>query len=187
MPFSKIENNKHRGIDADFMQLFAQRLKHNMELIPTQTWNESIEKVKSNQCDILTLVMNTPQRKEYMRFTKPIISSPLAIATTIKKRFTEDINTLKNKRMGIVKDYVYKELLSYKYPYLDVIEVPNIEVGLAKVENGELYGVVDNLTVLNYYIAESYLGVIKISAKTDMKIELSYAISKQNNIFTIYH
>jgi len=182
MPFSKIEDNKHKGIDAGFMKLFSQKLKHTMELLPTKTWNDSIEKVKSNQCDILTLVMDTPQRKEHMSFTKPIISSPLAIATTIEKRFTEDINTLENKRIGIVKDYAYKELLSYKYPYLDVIEVSNIQVGLAKVENGELYGFVDNLTVLGYYIADSHLGAIKISAKIDMNIELAYALNKENKI-----
>jgi len=182
MPLSQIKEDKHIGIDADIIHLFSKKLKHNFKLIPAKNWEDAMNKAKTGQCSILTFAMDTPLRREHYNFTKTLIHSPLVLTTGMDKRFTDDIRELAHKPIGLVKGYSYKELLSYKYPYLQLIEVNNIEEGLAKVAKGELYGFIDILSVLGYAIEQYHFGAMKVSAKFDIDINLGYGVDKNDTL-----
>ncbi|RLA73258.1 MAG: hypothetical protein DRG30_06510 [Epsilonproteobacteria bacterium] len=64
MPFEMIENGKHIGIVADYMQMISQQIDTPIILIPTKTWVESIEKGKSRACDIFSITSITPEREK---------------------------------------------------------------------------------------------------------------------------
>lgn len=180
MPFSKIKNNTHTGIDADLTQQLSKNLNQPFKLIPTKNWETSLQKVKSGECDLITFATQTPLRSEYLNVSKPLISTPLVLATTIDKRFVDNLSELAGKSIGIVKGYAYKELLTYRFPHLQLIEVENINEGLNKVAKKDLYGFIDNLPVLSYAIEHNHLGAMKISAKADIDLDLGYGIPKDN-------
>ena len=75
-----------------------------------------------------------------------------------------------------------KIFLKEKYPYLDFIEVNNVDEGLLKVIKGELFGFVTALPIAAYKFKEIYLGQLKIVAKFDEKLELSMAFRKDEPI-----
>ena len=77
MPFEKFEDGKHIGMTADYFKLFEERLDTEIRVLQTKNRSESIEFAKSRKCDILSLVMQTPKRDEYLNFTEPYLSVPL--------------------------------------------------------------------------------------------------------------
>lgn len=181
MPFSSIIHGKHRGIDADMIAYFAQKLNHNFHLIPTKNWTETLQKGKEHNCSVLSMIMETPQRKRYFNFTKPFISIPIVMATTVDKKFTTDFSTLEKKPIGMVEGYAIREFLDHRYPDFNFVSVPNVTEGLKMVSEGKLYGFIDNFIVLSYQIQKHYVGTLKISANIeDQKAAFGFAVRKDD-------
>ncbi len=174
-PFEAIKEGTHIGIAADVMKTFEQKLGVPIELVPTQSWDESLQRAKKRQCDILSLASPTPSRLKYLDFTTPYITLPIVMATTMDKPFIGDIATLKGQKIGVVKGYSITEKLKSLYPELQLVEVKTITEGLDKVQNGEIYGYIDNLMVVSSYIQKEYTGVLKVSLRLDDKVELGVA------------
>lgn len=173
MPFEKIIDSKHVGITADYFKIFEQKLGIPLKLVPTSSWKESLTFVENKKCDIISLLISTQKRKEFLNFTKTYIQSPLIIVTRIDELFIPNISDIENKKIGIVKDYAYVEVLKKKYPNINISEVENIEDGLNKVKNKELFGFIDTLTTVSYAIQNKFIAQLKISGKIDENWDLS--------------
>ena len=158
MPFEKIENAKHIGISAAYMQIIASKIGIPITLVPTTTWSNSITFAKERKCDIFSLAMETPKHKKFMNFTKPYLTVPLVITTTNDKFFISDLKELQDKSVGIGKDYAQAELLKVKYPMINFIKVDTITEGLEQVIQGKLFGYIDNLTTIGYQIQKYWLN-----------------------------
>ncbi|MCW8982985.1 MAG: transporter substrate-binding domain-containing protein, partial [Gammaproteobacteria bacterium] len=176
MPLEKIENGRHMGIAADFMHLFEQSLDIPIELVPSANWAESIELAKSRKCDIFSMAMATPERQQYMNFTKPYISVPLVLATDYNQPFVADVAEVRNRKMGIVKGYAFADLLRAKYPHMQIVDVRSVDDGLRLVEKGELYGFIGTLVTVGYAIQGGFVNEIKITGKFDSKWELGIGV-----------
>ncbi len=175
-PLEAIREGKHIGMAADVMQRFSKKLGIPIELVPTRTWEESLQNVRERKCDILSLSGYTPKRLEYIRFTSPYMSLPLVMVTDRDKPFTEEINTLKNAKVGVVRGYASLENLRRRYDGVRIVEVESINEGLHLVETGELYGYVDNLIVATSYIQKHYAGSLKVSSRLDQTDELHVGV-----------
>lgn len=175
MPFEKNDNGKHIGMTADYFKILQKKIQKPIKMIPTQTWIESLEFGKQRKCDIFSLVMPTPERLEYLSFTKPYLNIPLVIATKTNEVFVNDITKV-TKRLGIVKGYAYGEILKTKYPNLKLIHVENINNGLSKVEKGELYGFIGTLSTVGHHIQQRYISQLKIAGKFDENWSLGVGI-----------
>jgi diguanylate cyclase (GGDEF)-like protein/PAS domain S-box-containing protein len=167
MPFEKNIDGKHVGISADYIKLFQEKLAIPIKFITANTWSESFILAKERKCDILSMVMETPDRKKYFNFTKTYVESPLVMITRNEEFYISNIEEVLHKKLGIVKNYAYIDILKNKYPNINLIEVDNIQIGLEKVKNGELYGFIDNLTTTAYEIQNKYMGQLIVSSKFD--------------------
>jgi diguanylate cyclase (GGDEF)-like protein/PAS domain S-box-containing protein len=165
MPYEKNIDSKHMGISGDFFNLFKQKIGIPINFIPTKTWLESYSLAVEKKCDILSLVMQNKERVKYFNFTKPYIETPLVIITKNEEFYISNILDVLEKKLGIVKGYAYIDILKEKYPNINLIEVDNIEIGLEKVKNGELYGFIDTLTTTAYEIQNKYMGQLIVSSK----------------------
>ncbi|MDD2789743.1 MAG: diguanylate cyclase [Sulfurimonas sp.] len=167
MPFERILDGKHIGMSADYIDIIQKMIQIPIEIVPAQTWSESLALGKEKKCDFFSLVMPTDERREYLDFTQPYLRFPLVVATNLNELFIEDISKLKGKKVGIVKNYAYAELLAQKYPDIDIVTVKNIKDGLDKVYNKELFGFIDTLATTGYHIQREYIGQLKIAGKFD--------------------
>ena len=181
MPFEKIEKGKHVGISSDYMQLLEKVIKKEIRMIPTKTWAESLSFAKNRKCDILSLAMATPQRKEYLDFTRPYLKVPLVVVSRNKELFIDDVTQI-GKKLGIVKNYAYGEILREKYPHLKIIDVENVKDGLEKVNKDELFGFIGTLASTGYEIQNNYIGYLKIIGKFDESWDLSVAVRNDEPI-----
>ena len=182
MPLEKIEKGKHVGISSEFLQLLSQKIEIPIRLIETKKWSESLEKIKKRECDILSLAEETPLRKEYLNFTKPYIITPLVLVTKIGIPFVDNLNNIKEKSLGVVKNYSIAELLKNKYPNINLIEFESIQEGLDYVQQEKIFGFLDNSMVINHEIQKNSIKDIGITGQFEESFYLSIASRNDETI-----
>jgi polar amino acid transport system substrate-binding protein len=70
--------------------------------------------------------------------------------------------------------------LQNKYPNLDIIEVENIDEGLDKVRDEEVFGYIGTLATIGYKFQTKYTGELKITGKIKDKLKLGIAVRKED-------
>lgn len=166
LPLEKIVQGKYIGITAEFMQLISEKIKIPIHLLSTDTWAESLNKIKRRECDILSLAEETPLRKKYLDFTSSYIEMPLVIATKVGIPFIDNLNNIKGKSIGFVKHYAIDELLKNKNPNINLVEVESIQEGLALVDRDKLFGFLDNSMAINNEIQKNNMTSIGITGQS---------------------
>lgn len=172
MPLESIQNGVHVGMTADYFQIMQKALPIPIVLVPAKTWGESIEFAKARKCDIYSLAMATPERETYMDFTKPYLSIPLVMAASIDRPFVDDITSLQDATLGVVKGYAFGELLRARFPHMDFYDVGSVKEGLQRVVEGDLDGFVGTLSTVGYTIQKNFPGELKVAGKFDERWEL---------------
>ncbi len=183
MPYEKFdENSKHIGMSADYFNMFREKFNLKIDVIQTKNWAESIQFAKDRKCDIMSLVMQTPERKKYLNFTTPYLKIPLVIATKIDIAFIDNISLIQDKQLAIPKGYAFIEILKTKYPNINIVEVENIEEGLQKVEDGKVFGYIGTLGSISYILQTSFEGNLKITGKFYENWELGIGVRNDDTI-----
>jgi len=176
LPFEQIdENGKHKGIGADFMKIISQNLNTPIELLPTKEWAESLQNLRDRKCDILPVAMDVPSRRNAMNFTTPYVSEPFVVATKSDQLFIKNAKELSNKKIGVVKSYAFIDVLKRQNPDIQIIDVANTKEGLERVRKGELYGYIDTMPAIAYWMQKYSIMDLKIAGKLEFNIKLSIA------------
>lgn len=176
MPLEAInKDNQHIGIAADILKIIQKNSNIKFELVSTDNWTQSMELLKQNKCDIFSLAMKTPTRKTYMDFTSPYISFPFVIVTKNNEIFVDNIDALNGKKISIIKDSGFIELLKSKYPLTKIVEVDSLMQGLQLIRDNKVYGYIDSIAKLAYTLRQEGITDLKIAGKFDDLSRLSIA------------
>jgi len=175
MPLEKIDKGHHVGMAADYMALFQQKIGRPIILVPTTNWLESIRYAKARKCDIFSLAMPTPERRQYMDFTKPYLEIPLVMAARMNMPFVDDLSSLRGIKIGIVKGYAFGEILRRRFPKMDINDVPSVDKGLQMVAQKKLDGFIGTLATVGYAIQRNFPNELKVAGKFDERWQLGIA------------
>jgi polar amino acid transport system substrate-binding protein len=166
MPIEGIDRDGHHtGVAADFVRLMAQRGGLNIELVRTRTWDESFALGQRRQCDIFSLLMDSPSRRSFLNFTTPYLEIPGVIATSTQVPFVASLAQVSGKRLGHMRGFAGIELLRLQHPGIHLVPVDNYEEGLSKVQNGELYGFIGNMMSIGHVLQENKISDVKIAGR----------------------
>ncbi len=183
MPYERIdEQGKHEGIAADFMSEFQKGIPVPIELVLTESWKESLEAAKSRQCDILSLLNESPQRREFLNFTDPYLTDSVVIAVRNDVFYLEGLESLSGRKLGIVEGYVYEEKIRKQYPEIKIISVKSVGDGLRKVSDGEIYATLDALFIITRHLQELGLSNLKIVGQTGLDNAFRVGVRKDDPI-----
>jgi diguanylate cyclase (GGDEF)-like protein len=183
LPFSQItKDQKHKGISADIIEVVSNKINIPIQLVPTDSWVQSIDYFKSKKCDILPIAIQTKERQEYMKFTKPYIRESMVVATKEDQFFIKDSSELQNKKIAILEGEALIEILQQKYPNINIVTVENTYEGLQKVQSNEVFGYVDILPSIAYTMQQEGLFNLKIAGQLEFELEMSIASRKDEPI-----
>lgn len=185
MPFEGFKDGKYIGMIAEYFELIRQKSNLDIEIYPTKSWDESMASIKSKKCDIIGSASPAPERLAYMNFTDTYMSSPIVLVTLLDKPFITHIIDVSKQKLGITKGYAIGEILKEKYPNINIVDVANIEDGLRRVENGELYGYIDNLSVTVSNIQKAFHGILKVSARLEESDDLTIGSIKDEPMLNV--
>jgi len=168
-----MKDGKISGITSDLKRYFEEKIQINIDVVPTNNWNESLDFIKDKKCDIISSISPSYDRMSYLNFTKPILTLPIVVTTQKDKPFLRDISLLKNEKIAILKGHFIAEYIKDYFPYLKIVEVASMNEGLYLVEQGEVYGYIDNALVLSSTIQKEFSNSLKIGFRFDILDELS--------------
>lgn len=177
MPFEQIKNGKYTGISADYYQLFAKKLGTEFRVLPTPTWQETLQKVKNNECDILSLYLTTAEPLADIKLSQPFISLPLVLATQKDHLFISKLKDLQGKKIAIVQGYSYEFALNQEVSDITLIKVNSPEEGIDLVVKGEAFGYIDAFPVIAYLIQTKFFNEVAVSAKLDLPLKFASGVS----------
>ncbi|MBF0589546.1 MAG: transporter substrate-binding domain-containing protein [Magnetococcales bacterium] len=178
-PFSFLdEQGRYSGIAAGYAEALTTRLGVTMKPVTGLSWKQVLQGVKAGRIDILPAVAHTPEREEFLNFSKPYISLPVVVATRKGSVFVDSLSDLVGYRVGVVKDYITDELMARKHPSLQRVQVATLAEGLRALNSGKLDAFVDNLGSITYEIDRQRLEEIKIAAPTPYRFPLAFGVRK---------
>lgn len=176
MPLEALDSSgQHTGLSAETLRLFRERGDINFKLVETGSWQDSLKAARERRCDLLTLAMHTPERGQFMDFTTPYLHVPNIVLGRIEAPFIENVGDLRNQRVGLVRGYAFTELLQYRYPGMQPVEVADETEGLKRLQDNELDGYITTLATAMYHMQELGLADIKVIGRIPADWSLSVA------------
>jgi two-component system sensor histidine kinase EvgS len=166
------------GIVADHLNLIEKKLGINIERIPTDTWSESVEKIKQGEVDILSESTDS-ELKSSLTFTQSYLSSPIVIIMKNNNNYIEQIDQIKKKKIAVIKDYGYVPAIIKKHPDINFHVVNTIQDGLTAVSTGKVDALFATLSQASYHISDLGIHNIRIVGKTEFTTRLAFGMRKE--------
>lgn len=182
MPIETIEDSKHIGLAADFLGLIAKRSGLEFELLPSDSWTQSLEFAKAGQCDILSGAQKNDDLQRYFHFTTPYMVFPIVIIGREHTPFVSSLESIKDKSVSTIASTEYIELLNKRYPKMAIIEMSSTVEGLKSVVGGKVDYFLDITADLTYVTRKKGIGGVNIAGFTGDDFHYSIAVHKSDPV-----
>lgn len=186
-PFEYIDKatGKHKGLASNYLNIITEKTGIVFKLIKTDSWSNSVKKLRLGQSDMLACLQQTPYRDKFMNFTDIYLEYPIVMVTKQDKGFLADLSELKGKKVALVKDYAIAETIAQEYAEIDLVYAKNVIDALNMVSKGEVYAFVSVLPVASYNINNGGFFDLKIAGKTKYTSKLRMAFRKDVDILGV--
>lgn len=165
----------HNGMAKDFITLLGKKLGLRFNLMAAKTWAEVLEMGQNRSIDMWSGAAPTPQRLEYMNFTKPYIKLPAVIIVKTEDKGLQTLDTMDRKKIAITAGYAVHDYLLNNYPELNIEEVPNVLTGLRMVSLGLVDAMIENIAVANFFMAQDGITNLRVGGKSGFAYNLAFA------------
>jgi len=165
------------GIAIDYLQEIADSTKLKLHYIRTETWSQHLALLKANQCDIVPLVVTSPNNyQDFLTLSNPYVGSYLVAVSQSQQPYTYDLNSLKDKKIGVVTEG--KNMMGYIkgiYPNLKIVQLH--DDNLQQILDGKVDIIITSFIRAAYSIPK-YDNRLKILTRLgEQKIEGSLGIN----------
>jgi signal transduction histidine kinase/ABC-type amino acid transport substrate-binding protein/FixJ family two-component response regulator len=164
-PFQYVENGEFKGIAGDYIRILSERLGIRMEIVSNvSSFQQVLDMAKKKEIDVLGCVTETPERKEYMNFTQPYLSSPVVIIMPKDASSVRGLGDLNGKKVAFVKSLATYERVKDSFPGIIPYFVGTPAEQLEAVSLGRADACLENLAAASYVIQKKKLDNLKVAA-----------------------
>jgi ABC-type amino acid transport substrate-binding protein len=75
-PYEAIRNNLHVGISAEYLEIIADIGNLSFTLVPTESWQQSLEFVQQGRCQVIPMLNTSDYRRQFLDFSLPYFEAP---------------------------------------------------------------------------------------------------------------
>nr|WP_228720588.1 GGDEF domain-containing protein [Arcobacter acticola] len=181
MPFSFKTTEQLIGAELDFWNLISKKLSKSFnieEMIKSEFINIFSDSIKGKF--IYSFEENDSNKYVY---SDPITKIPISVATKNYVNYINDLGTLNNIKIGILKDLKITQVLKNDYPNIEFEEIDTLSNGINKLNNNEIFGLIDNFYSLSHNINKIKSNELKINNSLKYEIAMRLEIKKENEEF----
>ena len=121
-PFDFMSAGQPAGLSIDYLNLIGTKVGLKIDYVNFQTWNETLEKMKNKEIDIMHTISRNEERAKYFNFSVPYFNSLIVNFGRAGSQRLNSISDLENIRIGIIKGHIIGEVYKENYPHFDLIE-----------------------------------------------------------------
>ena len=178
-PFNFTDKNGNNiGMINNYMKLISERTGLKFKQINVKTCCEGIAKLRQKKLDMISCSFKTEDLKRLLYLSKPYMSYPIIMVTTLDKPFLQSIDYLENKVVGVIKNYPTTKFLKNKNITLKLKYFDNILQALQAVSDKKVYAFLSVLPVAAYNINKYGFVNLKIAGKTKYNLPAFIGIRK---------
>ncbi|WP_271410370.1 bifunctional diguanylate cyclase/phosphodiesterase [Pseudomonas sp. Q1-7] len=176
------EQGRHQGLAADYIEQVRQRLGVKLTPVEPSSWSEVLQQARAGDLDLLPGVMSTPERQQYLNFTRPYLDFPIVILSQTHGPQPGNIKALYGLRVSVVTDYAPHELLRSRHPDLSLQTYPSVAAALQALATGQVDAFVGDLASSVWSLRQLKLDGVSISGETPYRYQLAMATPKDQPI-----
>ncbi len=177
-PYEAIKNGIHVGISAQYLQVIAELSGLNFTLVPTESWQQSLEFVQQGKCHVVPMLNTSDYRKQFLAFSKPYFEAPNVLVARQGTPMLQGYGGIGSRTIGIVQGYRQVEYISRYYPSLRIKLVESEKEGLTKLASGDFDVLVGSLMSVNMHINDLNLNELVIVGYAEPFDSLAYGVNK---------
>lgn len=177
-PFSFIESGKWHGLSADMVKLLNDQTRAQFQILPAQNLDAILADVQRGKVEIVTSLMQTPERSQYLTFTQPYFKVPTAIIVKADSMEGRWPDSFVNKRVAVGKGYGVQTYLESNFPAIQLALVADDLDGMRKLSFGEVDAVIMDVASASYFIEREKFTNLRMLAAFDYTYDLSLGVRK---------
>lgn len=178
-PVEYIENDVHKGLSADYLDLLSKKLGIRFETVSHPQWKSTLHALQHKDIDALSAVYRTRSRDDYMAFSDSFVSLDTAIITSTHSNNRLELSDLSHRRVAVVSGYFWEDILRAEHPDIVIVNVPNLATGLQEVAFGTVDALFSSLAAATQYIEENRISNLRVAGITPYKS--TYHIGVRND------
>ena len=181
-PFSYSIKDTSVGFEHDLLEIISKRTGLEFEKT-IDKWTNIYNTFKNKEVDMITSISYKKFREPFTSFTSSYYDIPIMIF--VKDNFGEynGIKSLKNKRVGVLKDVFYVKELE-KLGTMNLIFYDNYADLTKDLVFGKIDALIQNLTNINYLIKKNVYANIKLASELILpntkKEDLRFGVQPEN-------
>jgi len=166
-PFSYILDDEPVGMEHDLLKIISQRTGLKFEKI-VDKWSTNYNKFRTKKIDMITSISYKKYREPFTTYTNSYYDIPIMIFVRDDFGQFSGLESLKGKKVGVIKDIFYIQELR-KLGTLDIVEYDNYEKLAKDLVFGKIDALVQNLTIINYLIKKHVYTNIKLASELTLQ------------------
>lgn len=162
------DDQSPQGIAIDYLNLIGERTGINFKYeVTNQPFAEFLESMKQRQGpDMAPIIVQTPDREQYLSFTEPYISSPYVIFAREQNDLILDMGDLAGKTLAVPRGFIVQRLVARDFPKIRLALFDSDEQALDAVATGRADAYIGNLTVAGHLIQRRGFSDLRVVAPT---------------------
>nr|WP_320011903.1 transporter substrate-binding domain-containing protein [uncultured Desulfobulbus sp.] len=175
-----------KGMVSEYVKILENRLGVSMQVMYGLNFNEALTLGQQKKIDLFPCLAQTPERSEFLMFTRPFISYPSVIITREDAPFIGNMQDLQGRKVSLVKNQYFHSLIKRNYQdlRLTIVETKNAADDLQAVSFGKSDACLMDLGVASYFTQKLRLANLKIAAPTEIeRVELTMGVRDDWPIF----
>jgi diguanylate cyclase (GGDEF)-like protein len=177
LPFDYYENGDFKGIDGKILKEIAKMTGMKLEYYYSD-FDDLAAKLKTGEIDILNIA-KTDERLRHIIYPEPFIKERDIIVGRKDQKEVRDIFGLEGKTVAVIKGFWHYEFLTKNLTNVKIKETDSIKESMELVHKGEADFLIENPTVVKYYIDElEYYDLVQ-RGSTNNDSFLYFGVSKK--------
>ncbi len=166
-------DGQFKGISADYVALIEQKLGIKFQVVHADNWSTVMDMARNRQVDLLAAAATSPQREKFFLFTAPHIN---VAGVIISAKDFSSIEELTGRKVAVVVDYIWDDLLTYHKTDLRLVRVEDTLTGLELTSLSAVDAMVSDLATVTHLIRKEGFTNLAIVSHLDRNLELSFAV-----------
>jgi diguanylate cyclase (GGDEF)-like protein/PAS domain S-box-containing protein len=177
-PYEWLANGQFVGMAVDYLHLMEEKLGVRFVITEGKSWAQMIEMAKKGEIDLLTSIVQTPERLKHFTFSSPYRNTKTVIVDNGQGQFIGNLKHLASKKVAIEKGYFTQEMLTTHYPKIELVLVDSTAEALRYVMKGKADAYVGDMSAIEYAMRSYDLEGLRFSGQTEFASEHRFAFSK---------